>query len=81
MPHFLPSHYLSPFIAKGLSTDFAFVRRDGGNIDLQLPREVTEVLSLAGDPGISLIQVLQGGQYIALLKIAGHSNLESTNLC
>jgi len=53
-PRSLPSHYLSPFIAKGISSDFAFVRSDGGNIDLQLPREVAEVLSLAGDPGISL---------------------------
>lgn len=64
----------------GISTDFAFVKSDGGNIDLQLPREVAEVLSLAGDPGISLIRVLQGGQYIAVLTIVGHSNLETTNL-
>ena len=52
-PCFLPCHYLSPFIAKGISNDFALVRSDGENTDLQLPREVAEVLSLAGDPGIS----------------------------
>lgn len=81
MPRFLPSHYLSPVIAKGISTDFAFVRSDGVNTDLQMPREVAEVLSLAADPGISLIRELQGGQYIALLIIIGHSHLETTNLC
>lgn len=72
MIHFPAPHHSSPFAAKGTATDFAFLKSDGDNVELQLPREDAEVLCLAGYPATSLIQVMQGRQQAAL-SLVGHS--------